>query len=242
MEDKMKDFYGKKKAITFSYDDGVTQDIRLIELFNKYGLKCTFNLNSALLGKPGELIREGVRVNHTKVDPDKVCSVYEGHEVATHSLTHPYLTRLTDDEVAREVEEDRIKLSELVGYEVTGHAYPMGDCDERVARILRDRTGVTYARTVVSTHNFDLQPNNLHLFNPTVYHHREMDEMFRLGEEFLALKTDEPKLFYIWGHAYEFDIHNDWCRFEEFLEMISGREDIFYGTNKECLICSNGAN
>ena len=40
----------KKKAITFSYDDGVTQDIRLIELLNKYNLKCTFNLNSELLG------------------------------------------------------------------------------------------------------------------------------------------------------------------------------------------------
>lgn len=43
-------FNGKKKAITFSYDDGVTQDIRLIELLDKYGLKCTFNLNSGLQG------------------------------------------------------------------------------------------------------------------------------------------------------------------------------------------------
>ena len=233
----MTDFNGKKKAITFSYDDGVTQDIRLIELFNKYGLKCTFNLNSGTLGQTAELIREGVRVNHTKIAPDKVRSVYEGHEVATHSVTHPYLTRLTDEEIVREIEEDRIKLSELVGYDVVGHAYPMGDCDERVASLLRGRTGVKYARTVVSTHSFDLQPGNLFLFDPTVYHHREMDEMFRLGEEFLALKTDEPKLFYIWGHAYEFDIHNEWHRFEEFLEMISGRDDIFYGTNTECLIC-----
>ena len=233
----MRDFNGKKKAITFSYDDGVTQDIRLIELFNKYGLKCTFNLNSGTLGKPGELIREDVHVNHTKIAPKLVRSIYEGHEVATHSVTHPYLTRLTDDEIVREIEDDRIRLSELVGYDVVGHAYPMGDCDERVATLLRDRTGVKYARTVVSTHSFELQPNNLFLFDPTVYHHREMDEMFRLGEEFLNLKTDEPKLFYIWGHAYEFDIHNDWKLFEEFLEMISGRDDVFYGTNTECLIC-----
>ena len=42
---------GKNKAITFSYDDGVTQDIRLIELLNKYNLKCTFNINSELLSK-----------------------------------------------------------------------------------------------------------------------------------------------------------------------------------------------
>ena len=29
---------GKNKAITFSYDDGVTQDIWLAELFRKYGI------------------------------------------------------------------------------------------------------------------------------------------------------------------------------------------------------------
>ena len=231
----MKDFYGKKKAITFSYDDGVTQDERLISLFNKYGLKCTFNVNSGFLGHPGELLREGVHVRHDKIAPDRLRAVYEGHEVATHSVTHPYLTRLSDEEVIREIEDDRIRLSEILGYEVVGHAYPMGDCDRRVADLLRDHTGVKYARTVTSTHNFDIQ-TDMHLFNPTVYHHREMDEMFRLGEEFLSLKTDEPKLFYIWGHAYEFDIHDDWKRFEEFLEMISNREDIFYGTNRECLI------
>ena len=231
----MKDFYGKKKAITFSYDDGVTQDERLISLFNKYGLKCTFNVNSGFLGHPGELLREGVHVRHDKIAPDRLRAVYEGHEVATHSVTHPYLTRLSDEEVIREIEEDRIRLSELLGYEVVGHAYPMGDCDRRVADLLRDHTGVKYARTVTSTHNFDIQ-TDMHLFNPTVYHHREMDEMFRLGEEFLSLKTDEPKLFYIWGHAYEFDIHNDWKRFEEFLEMISRRDDIFYGTNEQCIL------
>ena len=32
-------FHGKCKAVTFSYDDGVSQDVRLIALLNKYGLK-----------------------------------------------------------------------------------------------------------------------------------------------------------------------------------------------------------
>lgn len=82
-------FNGKMKALTFSYDDGVTQDIRLIELFNKYGMKATFNLNSELLGHQNELIREEVRVNHTKVKPEDVKHIYAGHEVAVHTLTHP---------------------------------------------------------------------------------------------------------------------------------------------------------
>ena len=41
------------KYVTFSFDDGVTQDKRLIELLNKYGLKATFNLNSSLFGLKG---------------------------------------------------------------------------------------------------------------------------------------------------------------------------------------------
>ncbi|MBR5295114.1 MAG: polysaccharide deacetylase, partial [Clostridia bacterium] len=72
----------KKKAITFSYDDGVTQDIRLIELLNKYNLKCTFNLNSERLGRKGMLVREGQNIAHYKIHPDDVKKVYDGHEVA----------------------------------------------------------------------------------------------------------------------------------------------------------------
>ena len=39
---------GKKKAVTFSFDDGVMQDIRVIEILDKYGLKGTFNLNKGV--------------------------------------------------------------------------------------------------------------------------------------------------------------------------------------------------
>ena len=39
---------GKMKALTFSYDDGVEQDIRLIEILDRYHLRGTFNLNPGL--------------------------------------------------------------------------------------------------------------------------------------------------------------------------------------------------
>ena len=124
------------KAVTFSYDDGVTQDQRLIDLFNRYGLKATFNLNSGLLGKAGSLIREDVTVAHVKPRPEEIRHIYEGHEVAAHTLTHPNLPRSEEAEIIRQVEEDRIALSELVGYEVVGMAYPGGGTnnDDRVAK------------------------------------------------------------------------------------------------------------
>ena len=81
-------FNGKKKALTFSYDDGVTQDIRLIEIFNKYNLKATFNLNSELLGMDGMLVCNGVQVSHTKNNPEDIKYIYEGHEVAVHTFEY----------------------------------------------------------------------------------------------------------------------------------------------------------
>lgn len=229
---------GKRlKALTFSYDDGVTQDIRLIELFNKYGMKATFNLNSSLQGRPNTLIREGQTINHNRIPLADIKAVYEGHEIAAHTMHHPFLPEKSEKEIIKEVEKDRITLSEICGYEVEGFAYPGGgkNYDERVSRIIRENTGVKYCRTTVSNHSF-LKQEDLYEFKPTVYHHSEWDKMFSLGEEFLNMKASEPAMFYVWGHSYEFDIHSTWEKFEEFLKMMSGRDDVAYITNKEALL------
>ena len=233
----MEKWQGKKKAVTFSFDDGVHQDVRLIEILNKYGLKGTFNLNSAYLGCKGKLERNGRVVGHYKVGPTEVKSVYAGHEVAVHTLAHPNLTELEEETIVYQVERDRLTLSELAGYEVVGMAYPCGGVnnDDRVADIIKRRTGVKYSRTVISTGNFDLQ-ENLYRFNPSVYYTDEK-ALFELGEKFINLKTDIPQIFYIWGHSYEMDAeYISWEKFEEFCKFISDKSDIFYGTNKEVLL------
>lgn len=226
-----------KKAITFSYDDGVTQDIRLIELMNKYGLKSTFNINSELLGHRGILIRNENRISHYKVHPEDVKYIYEGHEIAAHTLTHPNLTKQDDQEVIRQVEKDRLNLSELASYEVVGMAYPCGGTnnDDRVAKIIKENTGIKYSRTITLNNSFDLQ-DNLYRFNPTAFH-LDFDDLMRLGQQFIDLKTDTPKIFYIWGHSYEMDYGADyWVKLEEFFKLISNKDDIFYGTNKDILL------
>lgn len=229
--------HGKRKAVTFSYDDGVRQDIRLIGLFDRYGLKCTFNLNSGMFGVPGDDIRKGVYIRADRLEKEDIRTVYENHEVAAHTLTHPDLTGLSDREIIRQVEEDRIALSELTGREVTGMAYPGGgiNYNTRVSQIIRKYTGVRYARTTVVTDSFQRQ-KNLYEFKPNVYHVMNMDRLFRMGEQFLESQSEEDQIFYVWGHSFEFDIGDTWGRFEEFLKMISGHKDIFYGTNSEVLL------
>ena len=232
-------FNGKMKAITFSFDDGVTQDIKLIEIMNKYGLKGTFNLNSERFGRVGNtyVAKNGVTVVRNIIEKNLVFDIYKGHEVAVHTLTHPLLPSLSEEEIIHQVEQDRLNLSELMGYEVVGMAYPGGGVnnDDRVAEIIKNNTGVKYARTTTSTGNFEPQDYLLR-FNPTTSY-GYFDRVKELADEFFALETDTPKIFYIWGHSYEMDEENKWDKLEELLKYISGREDVFYGTNKEVLLC-----
>lgn len=228
---------GKKKAITFSYDDGVTQDIRLIDLLNKYGLKATFNLNSQLLSQRGILLRgDGRRISHYKIHPEDVAYVYEGHEIAAHTLTHPNLTQCDDREVIRQVEEDRLRLSELAGYEVLGMAYPCGgvNYDDRVVDLIKAHTGIRYSRTTEDNACFDPQEDLLR-FRPTV-HYAHFRKAMALADAFLEQRTESPQVFYIWGHSYEMDFALNWEQLEEFFKRISFHEDVFYGTNREILL------
>ena len=229
-------FNGKMKAVTFSYDDGVTQDIRLVEILNRYGLKATFNLNSELLGKSGSLDILGKKISHCKLQPHEITEVYKGHEIASHTLTHPDMTEMAAGEVIRQVERDRLNLSELSGVDVIGMAYPgsQPNYNSRIAGIIKDSTGVKYARTTVCNNDFSPQ-RDLYEFHPSVFH-RDWERLYRLAEKFINLEPTSEKLFYIWGHSYEFDINNEWEKFEEFCKFISNRSDIFYGTNKEILL------
>lgn len=135
------------------------------------------------------------------------------------------------------MEQDRINLSELVEYEVEGLAYPCGGVNqnEKVAGIIREHTGIRYCRTIISSNTFAPQ-ENLYQFHPTAYYMEGMDHLMELGEKFLSMETDEPQIFYLWGHSFEMDYAADsWSRLEEFFSLISNREDVFYGTNREVL-------
>ena len=230
---------GKLKAVTFSYDDGTTQDIQLIELLNKYNLKCTFNLNSDKLGTNRILSRNnGQRFAFYRLHADDIPSVYEGHEIAAHTLTHARLPELDDAEVIRQVEQDRLQLSELAGYEVVGMAYSCGGLnhDDRVVRLIQENTGVKYARTGKLTDSFDPQADLLR-FKPNLSHISDMERTTRLVRQFLDMKPNKPQILYIYGHAFELDLMPDnWVKLDTLFASLSNRDDIFYGTNREVLL------
>ena len=226
------------KAITFSYDDGVTQDIRLVELFDKYGMKCTFNLNSEMFGIEGSMEWRGRKINNSRLKKSEIANLYKGHEVAAHTLEHINLTTIDEKDIVNQVETDRLNLSDIVGYEVIGMAYPcIGvNNDDRVADVIKNKTSIKYSRTIESSYSFDKQ-TNLYRFNPTVKHQEgKWETVINIAKKFLETKTDEKQILYIWGHSYEFDLRDDWDEMENLLKSIAFRDDVFYGTNSEVLL------
>lgn len=220
-----------KKAVTFSYDDNVEQDLRLLEILNRYGLKCTFNANTGVSPEHSWVCEGKLEVH--RLDLNKHIKDYEGHEIAVHTLTHPSMVGdISDEELRHEIEGDRDNIIKLTGIVPVGAAYPYGTYDDRAKKFLKE-AGIKYCRTVESTSSFDEQEDLL-AFKATC-HHDAADAMEKI-DRFMACEADKPQILYIWGHSYEFEVKNNWDRFEEICKKVSGRDDIFYGTNRQVLL------
>ena len=221
---------GKAKCFTFSYDDGVLNDFRLAELFRKKDLKCTFNLNS---GTWADRDYDDYKSTHRRMRLEKAKELYtqKGFEVSSHAVTHPHLEKMPAWAVTKEILDDRLALERDFGGIVRGFAYPYGTWNDTVINSLKS-CGMCYARTVWSSHSFDI-PKDWLVLRPTCHH--DDPELSRLAEDFIkdAPFWPEARLFYVWGHSYEFDFKNNWDVIENFTDRISGRDDIWYATNIE---------
>ncbi len=219
---------GLHKALTLSYDDGVEQDVRLMEILDKYGIRCTFNLNSGCWAPEGTVYPKGQI--HRRMSASQVKMLYQNpnHEVAAHCLTHASLTELNAGQVAHEVLADRENLEAMFGGIIRGLAYPFGSYSDAVVDALK-ATGTAYARTVVSTNNTEIPADWLRL-HPTCHH--DAPNLMQLCDRFLADSAPfGSRLFYLWGHSYEFEANDNWHVIEEFCQKMAGRTDIWYATN-----------
>ncbi len=220
---------GKAKALTFSYDDGVDQDIRLVEIFNKYGLKGTFNLNSSQYTPEGTVFEPGV-VQRRMTEKQVTELFADGvHEVACHGEYHSYLDSLPTSGIILDILNDRMHLEKQFGRIVRGMAYPYGVRNADTIACLK-QCGIAYCRATGSSEKFDM-PNNWFELAPTCHHNNP--KLMSLAQKFVEYNKRRPLLFFVWGHSYEFEMKQNWYTMERFAEYISGREDIWYATNIE---------
>ncbi len=223
---------GKKKALTFSYDDGTIYDRTLVALMNQYGMKGTYNLNAGLFSDKHIGHVDGKDIDFFRIDAEEVKDLYAGHEVASHTYTHPSLTAIEEAIAGEEVRKDRERLEELTGYEVRGFAYPYGTFNEEVETLLAE-CGIVYGRTVCSTEGFAI-PEKFLEWHPTCHH--DHPQIMDFAKKFCTEEAKEARLFYIWGHSYEFCRYENWDHMEELMKYMQGYQaDIWMATNKEIM-------
>ena len=226
---------GRIKAVTLSYDDGCSQDIRFAETIGKHGLKCTFNINSGMLGKGNRLTA------------DKIRELYNtGHEIAVHGKLHIASGAASPIDCIKDALFCRMELEEEFDTIIRGMAYPdsgirniaNGNSYENVRHSL-ESLGIAYSRSLASDNNGFKLPVDWYEWIPTAHHNNP--EIFNWIEEFCAVTETcyryssgkWPRLFYMWGHAYEFDRNDNWDRIEKIAAALGDKNDIWYATNIE---------
>ena len=218
---------GRSKAINITYDDGVLQDVPFVAMLNRYGLKGTFNLNSQLMAEEFAWTHaNGMQVR--RLDPATAQRLYDGHEVASHTLTHPYMKDLPTEEILRQMREDKRALERLFGREVRGFAVPFDYFDDRIAGCAQ-QVGFAYART--SDLSFHYQPcGEYYGWKAGIYH--ILPELSSYVDGFFNTRK-ELAVCQIVGHSYDLDAENLWDTMEAVCCRVSEDGDIWPCTHWE---------
>lgn len=218
---------GKGKAFNITYDDGVLQDIRFVELINKYNIKGTFNLNSQLMEQQFEWTHpNGMAVK--RLPENIVVDLYNGHEVASHTLTHPYMSDMVYGEIMRQLGRDKASLEQLFGAKVAGFAVPFDYYSPQIAQCAK-KCGFEYAR--MSQESLCYTPSeDYYWWQCGIFHLNPNLDSFVEG--FLKTK-EELALCQIVGHSYDLDAEDMWDKMENIVARIAADRDVVSMTNIE---------
>ena len=230
-----------KKFFTLSLDDGITQDLKVIEILKKYDVTCvSFNINTGLYGANWDWVGPAIgdpNIPHLRFTEEELkTGIYDGYEVLVHTMNHPSLKNYDKraSQIKKEVGKDADNIEKLTGVRPVGMAWPGGDTEytDKTIELVLENTDIRFARGTTSTYNFEL-PEYFMKWMPTC---SAIDpQCLSLAQKFIDAECTEDMLFYVWGHSYEFDLNNGagYETFEQLVKMMSEAEDVYLVTNTE---------
>lgn len=241
-----------KITVTFSWDDGHPNNLKLVELLNKYNLKATFYLAKDYLGQAEDEIKE----------------IAKTQEIGAHTLTHPILTKISQEEAWQEIKGSKDYLENILGQQIKMFCYPRGFYNEKIKELVR-RAGFIGARTVKT---FNSQPpRDLFSWDPTLqlYPHpfrRRDAKTLHLSRHLLdpfcrnfsgLVKWHLPfpaylswpalakatfdyvykngGTWHLWGHCFEIEKYNMWSDLENIFAYIKNFDNVEFLTSSDYL-------
>ena len=113
----------KKVAISFDCAWGVEYTDKLLEIMQRNDVRCTFFAVEFWVNKYPEYVEKIVAA---------------GHEIGTHSRTHSYMSKLSEDEIRSELSTSAQAIEKLTGQKVTLFRPPYGDYDNLLIDTAQD--------------------------------------------------------------------------------------------------------
>ena len=111
-----------RPLLTMTFDDGHEDNAtNALPILNQYGLKTTQCFATSFIEGHSQAVKDGV-----------LAFKNTGHEICSHTVTHPFLTTTTTTGLAHELQHSREYLRSLTGATVDNFASPYGDYDVRV--------------------------------------------------------------------------------------------------------------
>ena len=129
--------YPAEPGVCITFDDGCETDlIAAAPVLREFGFNATFYLTAGFLGTPGYLNADQVR----ELDA-------QGFQVGCHSMTHPYLSDLTEPELKREIADAKLQIEKILGHPIEHFSCPGGRYDQRTLQVARQAGFATVANS-----------------------------------------------------------------------------------------------
>jgi hypothetical protein len=164
---------------------------------------------------------------------------------AVHGAQHIAPGKARPIDGLKDALECRHALEQLFGRIIRGMAYP----DSGITAFCNGATyagvkqyltqlDIVYARSLAADNNRFMMPTDWHNWIPTAHH--KNPQVMDWAKQFVSIDVNSqydperyPRLFYLWGHTYEFDRENAWPLLEELCQTLGHKEDTWYATNME---------
>lgn len=190
--------------IVASFDDGSKEDLILAEMMKQYHIPTVFYFPV----HPFEVNEPRGRVS---LDAGDRLQIAADHEIGSHTLTHPLLTRINPEIARDEIRDSRLALQKEFGQDITAFCYPRGYANPEIQQMVKD-AGYTHARGVTVGY---LERSENPFYEQTTVHvgcdRKEYAGLnwYQYAQEMLQQATD-TSIFHLWGHGWEIgkDVHN----------------------------------
>lgn len=111
-------------TVALTFDDGPNPVYtrQILAVLKKYNIKATFFMMGANARKYPDVVRE----------------IYaQGHTIASHTMTHPMLTKIPEKQLAYEVKTPSQIINSIIGIQPKCLRYPFGDSNTHVREEIR---------------------------------------------------------------------------------------------------------